>query len=793
MVKNMKLKWKYLTGFAVGIIVLTSVLVPVLLLVRNNELVKHDPIQIWGDEDFAAYDLPGTGTQSDPYRIANYNITTDNLYCIYISDTTKYFIIENCFLETSNNEGYGVYFSDTAEGTGKISKTNINNCLRGIGLFESSGNSIIDSSITLCIKPLDFYKSNSTNLIGNYFSCYEETYVWHSSILSSYSTKFMDNVVLWNKHKLTIDFENSDDMSFIQNDLQSVNFIFWHCNNLTFVQNQGLDCNLHIVYSQSCNISYNQIKSLYISDSLYSEIRSNSLIEFDFSLLSYVEIDFYTFEDNYVNNKKMEFFIEDNGLSFNTILSDYGRIFFIGCSDVTISNPTPVEGILPIDILYCSNLVISDVYQELDLFFSQSDSCLVTDTNIVDLRIDLSEKITISESHINVTDVYLYILNNITLSNNYIITNYISFYDCSNITLTGNEITVDNILFSQVFNFIIRDNNISDCVEGLYFDGISDSTISNNIIEGMTNYGIQFGDFYNVTFSNNSIINSLRGLILHGTSLDQYLFSTFSNNSFDGKNIGYYTSIENLVIDSGDFAQLFFINCTNLLIEDINITNSPYYIRIDYCDQVTIVNVTCENSFGGIYAQYTEILDITNCTFTNIASISIYVIECPSASIMNNSANSGDFGIYLSLTEFAQILNNSIENTLYDGIVVYRSQNCSIEMNTVSNSTGYGILIYQSGFCNVTYNLLKDSFYWGVSLHDSDYNQVHHNAFINNNWQTIEMSFTSQAHDSGQNNLWFDSVLLEGNFYDNWSGSGEYAIDGGALNSDPYPLLTNPL
>ncbi|MCE7743196.1 MAG: hypothetical protein GOP50_12165 [Candidatus Heimdallarchaeota archaeon] len=789
----MKPALKYLTGIAVGIIVLASVFVPLSLLVWNNRLVQHDPILIWKDEDFTGYNLPGKGTLENPYRIENYNITTDDLYCIYIINTTKYFLIENCYLQTTHEEGYGIYLSDTTSGTGKITKTTIDKCDTALGLFESSGNDVIDNSISLCKTPFDIYKSNSTDLINNSLSNYEEASNWNSYIYSSYDTNFIGNVVLKYDYGLFFAIEDSDDISFAQNDLQDVTLYIQFCSNITIMKNQGSECHINLGNSQNNTINDNQIHSLDIYNSFYTEVRNNYLIRFDIYLESSSDIYFYTFEDNYVNDKKLEFFIGISSLSITTSLSEYGRIYFLGCTDITISDPTPMGGYLPIDFVDCMNIFISNVNQDLDLSFQNSDNCMLTETNILDLELFNSEDITVSDCNVNGYEIDVLYSNNIAITDNQISISYLRIDHDNGVNLINNEISVEEIDISYVQNLIMQDNNISDCLDGLRFYMISDSMIMGNLIKDMTEYGIAFSDFHNISFENNLITDCLKGLNLFAKNLDQYLLSSFSDNYFDGKIIGYYASVENLIIDTGDFAQMIFVNCTNLLIKDIIVTNSPDYIRIVYSDKVIVSNVTCEDSFGGISVHYTENLEISICSFNSITYTSIDFGDCPSASIVNNTINSSGVAVNMYLSDYTQILNNSIENT-QNGVIVFKSLNCSINWNSMINCSEVGIELYRSDYCNITYNLLKDCYYWGVKLQEeSTYNQIHHNAFINNNWQTINPEYTSQAIDDGQNNIWFYPILLEGNYFDDWSGSGEYVIYGEALNTDPYPLITNPL
>lgn len=67
---------------------------------NTNYLTNHDPIEVTSDEDFLAF--PGSGTYEDPYLIENYNITSSTSFGIYITSTTKQFLIRNCYIDVSH-------------------------------------------------------------------------------------------------------------------------------------------------------------------------------------------------------------------------------------------------------------------------------------------------------------------------------------------------------------------------------------------------------------------------------------------------------------------------------------------------------------------------------------------------------------------------------------------------------------------------------------------------------------------------------------------------------------------
>ncbi len=80
-----------------------------------SSLTPHDPISITSDSDFEVF--PGSGTVEDPYVIEGYNITTISDEGIYISGTTKYFIVRNCYVDA---ESIGIYIYDVADGTATV-------------------------------------------------------------------------------------------------------------------------------------------------------------------------------------------------------------------------------------------------------------------------------------------------------------------------------------------------------------------------------------------------------------------------------------------------------------------------------------------------------------------------------------------------------------------------------------------------------------------------------------------------------------------------------------------------
>ena len=100
--------------------------------------VEHGPIVILKDEDFEYYNFPGKGTAKKPFLIQNLNITYEEQESIYISGTTKHFLIQNCIL-TTEGENRGIYIISAADNTVRISNNTLYGPCWGIEIHNSIG------------------------------------------------------------------------------------------------------------------------------------------------------------------------------------------------------------------------------------------------------------------------------------------------------------------------------------------------------------------------------------------------------------------------------------------------------------------------------------------------------------------------------------------------------------------------------------------------------------------------------------------------------------------------------
>jgi parallel beta-helix repeat protein len=252
-------------------------------------------------------------------------------------------------------------------------------------------------------------------------------------------------------------------------------------------------------------------------------------------------------------------------------------------------------------------------------------------------------------------------------------------------------------------------------------------------------------------------------------------------------------TIENCTI-KGQFYGISISNSVNVTIRDSTLSDNYVGIFTSFSNQTLISNNRCvQNSVYGMRISESDNCSIEN-NYLKQNRYGVYLFESEFCMIKKNLCLNNDYaGIYCSFTDFSTFIENSCINNFQDGIKITKGDNCILAGNTISHNLIYGISISGSSNCLITLNNISYNLNYGIYISHtyilSKDNTIHHNAFIQNYRITENQT---QAWDEG-NSTWFDNINLEGNFWDNFNGSGWYLIDGPSLSYDEYPLLENPL
>ena len=133
--------------------------------------IHHSAITIISDENLTAYNFPGLGTKNHPYLIRNLNITTNERTGIYISETTKYIKIHNCFIDAFN---YGIEIVSVADGTLSITQNILtNNRYYGTFLWRSPSINVSYNNYINNADGVTIFYSDNTLITNN--TCIKNT------------------------------------------------------------------------------------------------------------------------------------------------------------------------------------------------------------------------------------------------------------------------------------------------------------------------------------------------------------------------------------------------------------------------------------------------------------------------------------------------------------------------------------------------------------------------------------------------------------------------------------------
>jgi len=107
-------------------------------------MLQHEPIIITSDDDLIHLDLPGSGTEEDPYVISNLYIKGNYQVGISITNTTKYLLIINCSIDVMTQ---AIECINVAPNTVAIKNNTIINAELGILLFHTNSTHITGNNL----------------------------------------------------------------------------------------------------------------------------------------------------------------------------------------------------------------------------------------------------------------------------------------------------------------------------------------------------------------------------------------------------------------------------------------------------------------------------------------------------------------------------------------------------------------------------------------------------------------------------------------------------------------------
>lgn len=362
--------------------------------------------------------------------------------------------------------------------------------------------------------------------------------------------------------------------------------------------------------------------------------------------------------------------------------------------------------------------------------------------------------------------------------------------------------------------FIISNNTITaNNIYGILLDNVANGTgiISNNTINFLDefNRGIRIFSSDGLRIENNVFLKCHRAIDvwysenieIHNNTIElSYIglscvaadFIVFENNLILSSSGGIFTtygctyiSIRNNFMDSQ--SGITFLETTYSEISSNYIGTGIYFSE---SSNNFIYNNTVEGAFIGIELRTNSDHNvISENIFSSSSQYNLLVESCDYITCTYNNFSRGGYqSVFFHYASKIVFLNNDVIGAGYYGIYLATVSEIFISQNYVARNEGVGIFCDNVDESAIINNYFHENTGYGIQFDlQSQNNVIHHNEFYNNN-----IGGTSQACDHGKNNTWHDPVLQEGNRWMDYSGKGDYSIDGDARSVDIYPLGSDP-
>ncbi|MCK5292897.1 MAG: right-handed parallel beta-helix repeat-containing protein, partial [Thermoplasmata archaeon] len=256
-----------------------------------------------------------------------------------------------------------------------------------------------------------------------------------------------------------------------------------------------------------------------------------------------------------------------------------------------------------------------------------------------------------------------------------------------NNTLTDNTIdsnSVDGIGILSSDNNQFNYNIISANGNALYFHSSSSNTITNNTVSSNGRSGVVFRKSTYLTFMDNNLTSD--GITFSGNILPYYNTHTIQDNMVNDKPLYYLKDCNDVSIDGIPVGQLIIVNCTNVEVSNLHISDADVSMNLAYLNGATIRgNDVSLSAWYGIRIRYSSNVDLLgNNVSNNVNGVRYWYLT--NGEFIGNTVVDNGRGLSLLLSTQIDINRNAFHDHSGEGIFVWDSSEISVYNNNVVNN-----------------------------------------------------------------------------------------------------------
>jgi len=349
---------------------------------------------------------------------------------------------------------------------------------------------------------------------------------------------------------------------------------------------------------------------------------------------------------------------------------------------------------------------------------------------------------------------------NITVVRCHLMKNDMWFYNVSDSQIINCSVqNTSGIYVEESSNNTIENCSISDSGYGIWLDFSSTNhTIKNCDIFNNSDFGIRLSykcnftvvenchitncyDGFDIFSDQNTITDNV--LVNNGFHIYKSEKNIFIGNTVNGKPLRYLEDESDQFIE--DAGQVILINCSNITVQNLNISNATVGITLSSTYHCQIKNNSISNNYlAGILSDtaYNNVIVknmILSTRFWAGIQLSNEFNSTINANIINNNENENTHaaGITITISGNTNIISNNIVRNAWLGISI-GSDHSSITGNTVTNNRYSGM--YSGGDDNIlSANTIVDNNGVGILSSLSENNIIINNTITNNSEDGISL------------------------------------------------------
>jgi parallel beta-helix repeat protein len=319
-----------------------------------------------------------------------------------------------------------------------------------------------------------------------------------------------------------------------------------------------------------------------------------------------------------------------NTIFNNTVSDNWCGIYIVGTSN-TIANNICLENEWGIELRGSSNHVLSNTISDNEFNFY--------------LGGELSTHNIDSLNKVNSKPIYYWV----NKQNQQVPTDagYVGIVNCTNITANNLTLTHNGqgVLVAYSRQSKIENVNVTNNYVGIRLYHSSNITLANNIASRNTEWGgIMLEYSSNCTLTGNIMSDNRYnfGIYSSDRELSHFTHNIDTTNKVNGKSIYYWINKQNQQVPN-DAGYVGIINCTDVTVKDLILTNNREGVLLAYSSDCTIENVNASNNWDGIM-----------------------LYNSPGNNLLSNTVSQCCSGIWLSCSSDNMLANNTLSYSTVD-------------------------------------------------------------------------------------------------------------------------------